>query len=378
MTIPIGFLALILGTGIGVGVTLLFFYAFSQSKKMDNQTSSELPRGVKQLVEDLDGMVFIVDRSLNVKVATQEAQSRALVALKKIQSPELSKLAEKAFSKGDRSLEDVDLARPLGDGVFTVSAHATPFRKQFVIVSVVDRGEYQRIDDIRREFVANVSHELKTPIASISLLAEALQESAEDPQTVKKFAATLSGEASRLAEMTRDIIELSHLQAEGALADFTPVSVGELVKKAIEQNSVVATSRKIKIVTGGDLDAFVYGDAERLVIALSNLVANAVNYSSDGSQVGIGALSRGSYVEIAVTDQGIGMSQEDTERIFERFYRTDQARSRSTGGSGLGLSIVKHIISHHGGDIRVWSSPGKGSTFTIRVPEAPSRKKAKK
>lgn len=378
MTIPIGFLALVLGVGIGVGVTLLFFYAVTQSKNLDNQTSSELPRGVKQLVESLDGMVFIVDRSLNVKVATQEAQSRALVALKKIQSPELAKLAEKAFTKGDRSLEDVDLARPLGDGVFTVSAHATPFRKQFVIVSVVDRGEYQRVDDIRREFVANVSHELKTPISSISLLAEAIQESADDPQTVRKFATTLSGEASRLAEMTRDIIELSHLQAEGALAEFTEVSVKDLVNRAVEQNAVVASSRKIKIVTGGDLDAYVYGDTDRLVIALGNLVANAVNYSSDGSQVGIGALSRGSYVEIAVTDQGIGMSQEDTERIFERFYRTDQARSRSTGGSGLGLSIVKHIISHHGGDVRVWSSPGKGSTFTIRIPEAPSRKKMKK
>ena len=140
--------------------------------------------------------------------------------------------------------------------------------------------------------------------------------------------------------------------------------------KAVDQNRVVAKAKKIKLVSGGDLDAVIYGDSARLVVALNNLIANAVHYSPDNSQVGIGAVRRNSFIEIAVTDQGIGMTKEEVERVFERFYRTDQARSRSTGGTGLGLSIVKHIVSNHGGDIRVWSAPGKGSTFTIRIPEA--------
>jgi two-component system sensor histidine kinase SenX3 len=204
----------------------------------------------------------------------------------------------------------------------------------------------------------------------VGLLAEALQEAADDPEMVRHFAERLTSEAERLGSITKEIIELSRLQGEGALAEFEPITVQNIVDKAIDQNRVVAKAKKIKLVSGGDLNAVIYGDAARLVVALNNLIANAVHYSPDNSQVGIGAVRRNSFIEIAVTDQGIGMSKEEVERVFERFYRTDQARSRSTGGTGLGLSIVKHIVSNHGGDIRVWSAPSKGSTFTIRIPEA--------
>jgi two-component system sensor histidine kinase SenX3 len=316
---------------------------------------------------------------MNVHVSTKQAMNLSLIAQQRIQSPELILLAETAFRDGDQSVDEITVLRgPLGDNTMTISAKATVFRERFVIMSIVDRGEYQRLDDIRKEFVANVSHELKTPISSVGLLAEALQEGADDPKLVRHFAERLTKEAQRLGDITREIIELSHLQAEGALAEFKPVSVEKIINKAIEQNAVVAKAKSINLVSGGDLGAYVYGDSDRLVVALNNLMSNAITYSPENSQVGIGVVSRGPFVEISITDQGIGMTKEETERVFERFYRTDQARSRTTGGTGLGLAIVKHIIAHHGGDIRVWSALGRGSTFTLRIPEAKPPKKGKK
>ncbi|AWR22180.1 sensor histidine kinase [Aurantimicrobium photophilum] len=371
MSASVVLLALGVGAVAGVAVVLLIIWVLRQ-RRMDNEkTSGDLPRGVAQLVSKLDGAVLVLDKSLNVLIASDATSRLGLSGNGRLLIPELVLIAEQAAQGKSVSREDFEISRgPLGDATLTVTVHASPFRNRFVLLSVIDRGEYQRLDDVRREFVANVSHELKTPIASVGLLAEALVEAADEPDTVRHFAERLTKESQRLGAITREIIELSRLQAEGALAEFAPVTVETVVMNALEQNRVMAKSRKIKLATGGDLDAVVYGDAESLTVALNNLIANAVHYSPDNSQVGIGAVRRNSFIEIAVTDQGIGMTKDESERVFERFYRTDQARSRSTGGSGLGLSIVKHIVSNHGGDIRVWSSPGKGSTFTIRIPEA--------
>ena len=371
MSASVVLLALGVGAVAGVAIVLLILWVLRQ-RRMDNEkTSGDLPRGVAQLISKLDGAVLVLDKSLNVLVASEATSRLGLSANGRLLIPELVLIAEQAAQGKSVSREDFEISRgPLGDATLTVTVHASPFRNRFILLSVIDRGEYQRLDDVRREFVANVSHELKTPIASVGLLAEALVEAADEPDTVRHFAERLTTESQRLGAITREIIELSRLQAEGALAEFSPVTVKTVVMNALEQNRVMAKSRKIKLATGGDLDAVVYGDAESLTVALNNLIANAVHYSPDNSQVGIGAVRRNSFIEIAVTDQGIGMTKDESERVFERFYRTDQARSRSTGGSGLGLSIVKHILSNHGGDIRVWSSPGKGSTFTIRIPEA--------
>lgn len=371
MSASVVLLALGVGAIAGVAVVLLIMWVLRQ-RRMDNEkTSGDLPRGVAQLVNKLDGAVLVLDKSLNVMVASEATSRLGLSGNGRLLIPELVLIAEQAAQGKSVTREDFEISRgPLGDATLTVTVHASPFRNRFVLLTVIDRGEYQRLDDVRREFVANVSHELKTPIASVGLLAEALVEAADEPDTVRHFAERLTKESQRLGAITREIIELSRLQAEGALAEFAPVTVETVVMNALEQNRVMAKSRKIKLATGGDLDAVIYGDAESLTVALNNLIANAVHYSPDNSQVGIGAVRRHSFIEIAVTDQGIGMTKDESERVFERFYRTDQARSRSTGGSGLGLSIVKHIVSNHGGDIRVWSSPGKGSTFTIRIPEA--------
>lgn len=371
MSAQLVLLSFAIGIGAGAAIVLLIVWVLRQRRIDEEKTARDLPRGVASLIGKLDSAVIVLDKSLNVLAASEGAQKLSLTNQRRLLAPELVAMAENAVRGKTVHHEDFEISRSqLGSGTQTISAHASPFRNRFVLLTVTDRGEYQRLDDVRREFVANVSHELKTPIASIGLLSEALQEAADDPAMVRHFAQRLDTEAQRLNAITREIINLSQLQAEGALAELEPITVESIVEQAIEQNRMLAKAQKIRLVSGGDLDAVVYGDGDRLVVALNNLIANAVHYSPKNSQVGIGVTRRDSFVEIAVTDQGIGMTKEESKRVFERFYRTDRARSRSTGGTGLGLSIAKHIIANHGGDIRVWSTPGRGSTFTIRLPEA--------
>jgi two-component system sensor histidine kinase SenX3 len=241
---------------------------------------------------------------------------------------------------------------------------------RYILLLAEDRTESFRLDEVRRDFVANISHELKTPIGAVGLLAEALQAASDEPDQVRRFAKRLTKEADRLARITKEIIDLSRLQAADALKSPKAVEIDHMVALAIDQTRVAAESNRVTIVSGGDAGAEVYGDEPLLVVALHNLIANAIQYSPKGSRVGVGVSNGDGIVEIAVTDQGVGIPDEDLDRVFERFFRIDPARSRHTGGSGLGLSIVKHVVQNHGGDVRVWSQPGNGSTFTIRLPEA--------
>jgi two-component system sensor histidine kinase SenX3 len=241
-----------------------------------------------------------------------------------------------------------------------------------MLVVADDRSEMYRLDAVRRDFVANISHELKTPIGAVSLLAEALQYSADDPDQVRAFAETLEREGHRLAEMTNDIIELTRLQSVGTIQDPDVVSIDSVVEQAIVSNSVLSKKSGITVAVSASTGAYVLGDGTSLVTAVHNLVRNAITYSRGPSRVGVGAVVKNGIVEISVTDQGQGIANNDLERIFERFYRSDPARSRETGGTGLGLAIVKHVVNNHQGDVRVWSQLGKGSTFTIRLREAPA------
>jgi two-component system sensor histidine kinase SenX3 len=229
---------------------------------------------------------------------------------------------------------------------------------------------------VRRDFVANVSHELKTPIGAVGLLAEALQTAADDPDQVRRFAERLGTEAVRLGLITREIIDFSRLQAADPLHEPSTVSVDAVLAAAVDQNHVLAEARGVDLVLAKRSGLEVLGDEALLTIAVHNLVANALQYSPPHSRVGVGARQRSGVVEIAVTDQGSGIAPQDLERVFERFYRGDPARSRQTGGTGLGLSIVKHVAQNHGGDVAVWSRLGRGSTFTIRLPEAPPNEQA--
>jgi two-component system sensor histidine kinase SenX3 len=245
-------------------------------------------------------------------------------------------------------------------------------RPSGALVVVEDASERRHLENVRRDFVANISHELKTPIGALALLAETLLDE-DDPEVTQRLATRLANEAFRVGRTIDDLLELSRLEAaSGGLGD-DAVLVAKFVHEAAERVRPAAEQRGIAVDDDGvDPDLAVLGDRRQLVSAVTNLVDNAVKYSEPGSRVTILARTDGAWVDVIVRDRGIGIPRRDLERIFERFYRVDRARSRETGGTGLGLAIVRHVASNHRGEVRVESREGAGSTFTLRLPAGPA------
>jgi two-component system sensor histidine kinase SenX3 len=240
------------------------------------------------------------------------------------------------------------------------------------LVLADDQTAARRIDETRRDFVANISHELKTPIGAIALLAEAVEEAADDSAAVRKFAGRMGIESARLTDLVSQIIELSRLQSDNPLVDPEIVEIDGVLAEAVDRRRMDAERNRITLTVAGISGTRVLGSARQLEVAVGNLVENAIAYSDPGARVVVAAhvqaRSDDDYVEITVSDNGIGIPAAEVDRIFERFYRVDYARSRANGGTGLGLAIVKHIAAIHGGEVAVWSQVGQGSTFTIRIP----------
>nr|WP_217274538.1 ATP-binding protein [Rathayibacter sp. VKM Ac-2835] len=363
-------LSLVLGIVIGVVLTSVVSLAARQGRIAAEVVTVGLPEGIGAIIDAVGAPAFVTDPSHNVLKASARAISLGLVSQDTLLHPDLVAIVDRVRRFGDDIEQDLELATsPLSDAAVTLVVHATRLGSRFVLVLAEDHTEARRLEAVRRDFVANISHELKTPIGAVGLLAEALDSAADDPKQVRRFAHRLTQESHRLAKITREIIELSRLQSADVAGSAEVVRVDDIVVAALETTHVMAESHDVTLVKGGMKKAYVAGQEKMLVSALHNLLANAIQYSPPGSRVGIGVRSTGGVVEIAVTDQGIGIPEEDLDRVFERFYRVDQARSRHTGGTGLGLSIVKHAVQNHGGDVRVWSKPGRGSTFTIRLPE---------
>jgi two-component system, OmpR family, sensor histidine kinase SenX3 len=265
---------------------------------------------------------------------------------------------------------DVDLS-PLdhrGRQPAAVLAHVRPLGDGFSMVEAADTSEAVRLEATRRDFVANVSHELKTPVGAVGLLAEAVLDAADDPAEVRRFGTKILNEANRLGNLVTELIALSRLTGAERLPELQVVDVDEVVQEALARSRLSAESADIEIIVDRPTGLEVDGDLTLLVTALSNLVENAIAYSPTDSAVSVSRRRCGRWVEIAVTDRGIGIAPEHQKRVFERFFRVDPARSRATGGTGLGLAIVKHVLANHGGEVRLWSSPGTGSTFTMRLP----------
>lgn len=254
-------------------------------------------------------------------------------------------------------------------------------------IFISDMSEQRRFEIMRRDFVTNVSHELKTPAGAISLLAETIGDAADDPGMVKYFAGRISKESERLTELVHRLIDLQKAQSTAAVLNAERLSVLALVREAIVENQVKAESKHINLVLSlngkqklvhvegavnavDEDDLFINADHETIKTAVKNLVENAVNYSPEHTTVAVGIGSGDDEVAIRVVDQGIGIPESSLDRIFERFYRVDPARSRETGGTGLGLAITKHCVQDCGGTIAVWSREGEGSTFTITLPQA--------
>lgn len=316
--------------------------------------------------------IAIFNRGARVIMSNARAHDMSIVHDRTI-NPEVWDAAQLAFEDLETHTLDLDLPRrATGNRIRNVSVVVKPLtltHNSYVIAYCTDESENVRMEAARRDFVANVSHELKTPVGGMSLLAEALMQDPGDADMVEHFGEKLLKESHRMGEMITDLINLSKLQGAEALPAMVPVSIDAVIDEAIERNHVSAENHDIVLTRGATTGVEVMGDRALLVAAVSNLVSNAINYSPNGKQVSISQkVVRENVVLVRVTDRGIGIAPEDQKRVFERFYRVDKARSRSTGGTGLGLAIVKHVVANHGGNIKLWSRPGTGSTFTIELP----------
>jgi two-component system sensor histidine kinase SenX3 len=362
--------------GLVVGALAVLAFRASESERLAPlaQPEPELPPGVSGVLGVLRSAAVVLDVGDGVVKATPAAYAFGLVRGHDLAHPELRELVAEARRLGLVREQELELARgPLGRAKIVVYARVAPLGSDLVLVLVDDRTEARRVEDIRRDFVANVSHELKTPIGALRLLAEAVSDAADDPDAVRRFAARMEREAVRLTTLVQEIIDLSRLQVADALHAPEPVSVDDVVAEAVDRVSLAAHRKRIEVGVGGDHGGVVYGDHNLLVTAVRNLVDNAIAYSPDATRVSVAVRRQGGLVEIGVSDQGLGIGAADQDRIFERFYRVDPARSRQTGGTGLGLSIVKHVAANHGGEVTVWSVEGQGSTFTLRLPDSAQR-----
>ena len=364
-------LAGLVGLVVGAAGVLAFRVSERERMGLAQPSEPELPPGVSEVLGVLRSAAGVLDLADGGAKASPAAYAFGLVRGHDLVHAELRELAAEARRFGLVRERELELPRgPFGRARLVVHARVAPLGADHVLVLVEDRTEARRVEEVRRDFVANVSHELKTPIGALHLLAEAVHDAADDPDAVRHFSERMERESIRLSSLVQEIIDLSRLQVADALHPPEPVDLDGVVAEAVDRCRLVAQAKYIDVIIGGDTGAVVYGDHNLLVTAVRNLVDNAIAYSPEQTRVGLGVRRDVGLVEVAVSDQGIGISPADQSRIFERFYRVDPARSRATGGTGLGLSIVKHVAANHGGEVTVWSMPGQGSTFTLRLPDS--------
>ena len=342
-----------------------------RNKEVAVESGWEIPDSLLELLEILDAEYLILAPGEQVLSSSAGTGALSMIRDGRLVSTPLLNLVRAVRRSNVYQEATVELPRgPIGQGTHDLLVRVSPIGSDgLIVVLIFDDSEFRRLDAIRRDFVANISHELKTPIGALSILSEAVLGASDDKEAVEKFAGRMQIEAKRLTDLVQEIINLSRLQDGDPLKNAQPYSMVDLINQAIDESRLTAEKRKITLAFLPTTDHFILGDRSQLEMAVSNLIENAINYSPDSTKVAIVLTCKDELVEISVTDQGIGIPEKEIERIFERFYRVDPARSRATGGTGLGLSIVKHVATNHGGDISVWSNEGSGSTFTIRLPE---------
>jgi len=362
---------LALVVGIAAGTRLSPRVARRRQRVAAESTGITVAQMLQRIVALMPMGAAVVDTHRDVVYLNDRARELGLVRDRQLDD-QAWQAAQQALA-GDDAEFDLQPHKRAAAGRSGISVHGqarllSEEDRRFAVVFVHDQSDHARMEATRRDFVANVSHELKTPVGAMALLAEALLASADDSETVRRFAEKVLIEANRLGDMVAELIELSRLQGAERLPNVIDVDVDSVVSEAISRHKVAAENANIEVRTDAPSGLRVLGDQTLLVTALANLVSNAIAYSTPGSPVSISRRRRGDNIEIAVTDRGIGIALEDQERVFERFFRGDKARSRATGGSGLGLAIVKHVAANHDGSIGVWSKPGTGSTFTLSIP----------
>ena len=340
------------------------------SVKVNAKIESDLSTQSFDLLRAIDAESIVLTSNDQVIYYSDGIATFNLIKEERIQNKELINLVRAVRRSGIQQDATIELPRgPIGAGTHDLLVRVTSIGDAGLIaILIFDDSEMRRLDSIRRDFVANISHELKTPIGALSILSEAVLDASNDPEAITKFASRMQSEAKRLSDLVQEIINLSRLQDDDPLKNGKPVNISEVIAEAVDQSRLNAEKRKITLVHDEEDDVVMNGDRNQVTMAIHNLIENAINYSPDATRVAITLKVVDAIAEISVSDQGIGIPEKDLERIFERFYRVDPARSRLTGGTGLGLSIVKHIATNHGGDVSLWSVEGAGSTFTIRFP----------
>lgn len=334
------------------------------------KSQRDLPQLLVSALNQLDGATLVIAPGEVAIFTNPEAEQLGILRDGRIQSEELLASIRVVRRTNVKQTGTIEIARgPIGEGKREITVTIIPLKEnELVLVLLRDESEAQRVHDVRRDFVANISHELKTPIGALSLLSEAVLGAKEDSEAVSKFAARMQIEAKRLTDLVQEIIQLSRVQDSDPLKQPLLLSASDIIREALDQCRTTADSRQITLTFQESEDALILGDRDQLTMAIHNLIENAINYSPVDTKVAVSTSVENEIITISVADQGIGIPEAEVERIFERFYRVDPARSRETGGTGLGLSIVKHIITKHGGEISVWSAENVGSTFTIRLP----------
>ena len=335
---------------------------------VNNQAERVL--ALSQILDVLPDAAAIVDESDRVLAASANCVAMGLVSADRIAPVEVRALNREVKRLNKTQSRDVLIKRN-GSRLSEWEARIqiSPIDEDLSLMIAQDLGEERRLNDVRRDFVANVSHELKTPVGALSLLTEAVQVADTDIEQVRHFTSRMQIEVKRLTAMISDLVALSQVQGDAPLRNSSPVEVSSIISEAVDATKIAAEQKGIVVAVAENVNVGrIFGDEEQLTVTLSNLISNAIKYSPNNTKVGIGARCKDDLIEISVTDQGSGIPIESQSRIFERFYRVDPARSRDTGGTGLGLAIVKHVCASHGGDCLVWSQEGQGSTFTLRFP----------
>ncbi|AQA02003.1 two-component sensor histidine kinase [Mycobacterium sp. MS1601] len=361
-----------LSAGIAIGAVVVPRFTERRKRAAALASGITVSEMLQRLVTLAPVGIVVVDIHRDVVFMNEQAAALGVVR-DRLLDDRAWVAAQRTLATGEPSVIDLSPRKPGPSGRSGLSVRGqvrllAEEDTRFAVLYVDDQSEHARMEATRRDFVANVSHELKTPVGAMGVLAEALLSSPEDPELVRRFGGKVLAESNRLANMVGELIELSRLQGGERLPDLEPVDVDIVVSEALSRYKVAADNADIDITTDAPTGLRVLGNQPLLVTALANLISNAIAYSPHGSTVSVSRRRRGDNIEIAVTDRGFGIARADQERVFERFFRVDKARSRETGGTGLGLAIVKHVAANHNGSIRLWSQPGTGSTFTLSIP----------
>jgi two-component system sensor histidine kinase SenX3 len=341
----------------------------SQQPSLSPPQTAAVPAGVASVLSVLRSSAVVIDSDDRVLRASSAARAFGLVSGDRLVVDPVLAMARLVRRDGEIREEEIEVIDGRREGRWFTVRVAPMGTGGLVLVLAEDLTELRRVEAIRRDFVANVSHELKTPVGALSLLSETIEDAADDPEAVRRFAKRMQHESVRLTNVVQDLITLSRLQGGEPVAEPKVVTLDDVVHDAVDRCRLKAEPKDITLAVGGREGLTVHGDEELLITAVRNFIDNAIAYSPEHTRVVVCTrMADDRYAEISVTDQGIGIPEADLQRIFERFYRVDPARSRQTGGTGLGLAIVKHAATRHRGEVNVWSKEGSGSTFTIRLP----------